>query len=114
MAAEFFNVKKFHAALSSGEPFLIDFFATTCAPCKKMAPIFEEFAVLHEDVHAAKVDVDAEPALAEMCGVRSVPTFILYRNGKEFSRAFGAMPLRKLEQFAGVKQSCREKEEIFD
>ncbi len=114
MAAEFWNVKKFNAALSSGEPFLVDFFATWCGPCKQMAPIFEEFAVLHDEVHAAKVDIDAEPALAEMCGVRSVPTFILFRNGKEFSRATGAMPLRKLEQFAGVKQSTKEKEEVFD
>ena len=114
MAAEFWNIKKFHAALSSGEPFLVDFFATWCGPCKQMAPIFEEFAVLHDEVHAAKVDIDAEPALAELCGVRSVPTFILFRNGKEFSRALGAMPLRKLEQFAGVKQSAKEKAEAFD
>ena len=114
MAAEFWNIKKFHAALSSGEPFLVDFFATWCAPCKQMAPIFEEFAVLHDDVHAAKADVDAEPALAEICGVKTVPTFILFRHGKEFSRAHGVMSLRKLEQFAGVKQSRKEKEEVFD
>ena len=114
MAAEFWNIKKFHAALSSGEPFLVDFFATWCGSCKQMAPIFEEFAVLHDDVHAAKVDIDAEPALAELCGVRSVPTFVLFRNGKEFSRALGAMPLRKLEQFAGVKQTVKEKAEAFD
>lgn len=114
MAAEFWNVKKFNAALSSGEPFLVDFFATWCGPCKQMAPIFEEFAVLHDEIHAAKVDIDAEPTLAETCGVRSVPTFILFRNGKEFARALGAMPLRKLEQFAGVKQTSVQREEAFD
>ena len=114
MAAEFWNIKKFDAALSSGEPFLVDFFATWCAPCKQMMPIFEEFAVLHDEVHAAKVDIDAEVSLAELCSVKTVPTFILFRNGKEFARATGAMPLRKLEQFAGVKQTAQEKEEVFD
>lgn len=105
MAAEFWNLKKFHAALSSGEPFLVDFFATWCGPCRQMAPVFEEFAVLHDDIHVAKVDVDAEPSVAEACDVRSVPTFILFRDGKECARVSGAMPLRKLEQFAGVKQT---------
>lgn len=108
MAAEFWNVKKFNAALSSGEPFLVDFFATWCGPCRQMAPIFEEFAVRHDDIHVAKVDIDAEPTLAEQCGVRSVPTFILFRDGKEISRALGAMPLRKLEQFASVRQTPKE------
>lgn len=105
MAAEFWNLKKYHAALQSGESFLVDFFATWCAPCKQMAPIFEIFAERHPEIRVAKVDIDAEPSLAEECHVFSVPTFVLFRDGQEVSRTVGAMPLRKLEQFVGVKET---------
>lgn len=104
MAAEFWNLKKLEAALASGETFVVDFFATWCGPCRQMAPIFEQFAERHPEIHTAKVDIDAEPSLADACHVMSVPTFVLFREGKEAARVVGAMPLARLEQFAGVSE----------
>ncbi len=102
MEAEFWNLKKFDAAMSSGETFLVDFFATWCGPCRQMAPIFEAFVKAHPDFHTAKVDVDASPELAETCQVKSIPTLILFKNGAEAGRHVGTLSLHALEEFAGV------------
>ena len=103
MEAEFWNMKKFEAAMSSGETFLVDFFATWCGPCRQMAPTFERLAKEHPELHTAKVDIDVAGDLADLCGVRSVPTFILFSGGKEVARHVGGMPYGALEEFAGVR-----------
>lgn len=72
---------------------LVDFSAAWCAPCRAMTPVL---AVLEREyaghVRFAVVDVDAEPALAARYGVRSMPTFVLLRDGREVGRIVGARP----------------------
>lgn len=72
---------------------LYDFYAEWCGPCQMMKPIFEEVEKEYEGkVEFKKVDVEAETALAQQHGVMSIPTFVIFQDGKEVDRKMGAMP----------------------
>lgn len=69
---------------------LVDFWAEWCAPCRMMAPVLNEAAAeLHGNNLIGKVDIEKNKALAGKYKVRSIPTFILFRNGKEVNRFSG-------------------------
>ena len=79
-----------HAA-AGAIPLVVDFWAPWCAPCVSMAPQFEAAArVLEPEVRLAKVDTEAHPQLGARFGVRSIPTLILFRDGREAARQSGA------------------------
>lgn len=76
--------------LNSDKPVLVDFYADWCGPCKMMAPIIEEIAEeLKEKAKVGKINVDANQELAMEYGVMSIPTLIIFRDGKEVKRFVG-------------------------
>jgi thioredoxin 1 len=80
----------FQEIISSDKPTLVDFYATWCGPCKMQAPILEQVASeVGDDAKILKVDIDNNMDAARQYGVRSVPTLILFKEGKEVWRKAG-------------------------
>ena len=68
---------------------LVDFYASWCGPCKMQSPILES---LEEDVKIIKIDVDEHDELARRFGIMSIPTLILFKDGKEIRKNIGLTP----------------------
>ena len=77
---------------------LIDFWAEWCGPCRMFAPWYEEVSQEHTDVVFAKVDTEAEQALAGSFGIRSIPTLMAFRDGILLYKEAGALPKEALGQ----------------
>ena len=81
----------------AAEPVLVDFWAAWCPPCRAVAPELERLAAARAgSVVVAKVDTEALPEVSARFGIRSIPTMILFRGGKEASRVSGAMPASQI------------------
>ncbi len=81
-------------------PLVVDFWAPWCAPCRMMAPAYEQAAAqLAPDVRLAKVDTEAEPELATRFAIRAIPTLIAFKGGREVARRSGAGDLPGLVQW---------------
>lgn len=84
------NEEKFKEIISQNKIVLVDFFATWCGPCKMLAPVIESLAEEGlDDCVFCKVDVDEESDFTAKMGIRSVPTVIVYKNGKAVSSFMG-------------------------
>ncbi|AXK55250.1 MULTISPECIES: thioredoxin TrxC [Pseudomonas] len=78
-------------------PLLVDVWADWCGPCKSFAPIFAQAAAqLSGKCRLAKLDSEANPQLSGQLGIRSIPSLILFKNGREVARQSGALPLPQL------------------
>lgn len=82
--------------LDSSKTVLVDFWATWCGPCRMIAPVVEEIAAERTDIKVCKIDVDENQELAMQFGVSSIPTLLVFRDGKVVNQSVGAVPKAKI------------------
>lgn len=97
MSVEHVTGANFSELVQSGKIALLDFWAPWCGPCRAAAPIFEEAAAENSGAVFGKVNVDEEQELAEKYAVSTIPTFVLFRDGKEAGRHVGLPTKQKLK-----------------
>ncbi|MCE2821526.1 MAG: thioredoxin [Bacteroidota bacterium] len=91
--------EKFEAIIQSDKPVLIDFFATWCGPCRAMAPVLSELrAKLGDRVTIVEIDVDEHTDLAVKMRVMGVPTFMVYKDGRQLWSEAGTFTLETLKK----------------
>ena len=83
--------------LKSAEPVVVDFWAEWCGPCKMIGPSLEEIAKeMSGKVKIAKINVDENPGVSGKLGIRSIPTLMLFKDGKLAAQKVGAAPMGEL------------------
>ena len=87
--------------LQSAKPVLLDFWASWCGPCRMLSPVVDEMAEERTDVKVGKVNVDEQPELAGQFGVMSIPTLLVFEQGKLVRQAVGARPKASVLELLG-------------
>lgn len=88
--------------LKSDKPVLLDFWASWCGPCRMQSPIIDQLAATHSNVVFGKVNVDEEADLAAEYGITSIPTLIIFRDGRLINQVTGVTSKASLERMLGL------------
>jgi len=87
--------------LKADKPSIVDFWAPWCGPCRALSRMVEELAATYKGrIKVAKLNIDDSPLTAQKLGVRSIPTLMLFKDGKLLDTLIGLLPKDKLEDFA--------------
>ncbi|GMB10733.1 MAG: thioredoxin [Candidatus Improbicoccus devescovinae] len=100
--------EEFKQKISNFKILFVDFFATWCGPCSVMVPVLDSISGNFKDdseIGFYKIDIDKSKDLAESYSILSVPTFVIFKNGKEFSREMGAVRREVLENMIKAAKS---------
>jgi len=91
--------ENFETLKKGDKPFVVDFWATWCGPCRMVAPIMSELAEKYDGrIVVAKCDVEENDDLAAEFGIRNIPTILFFKNGEVVDKLVGAMPKLKFEE----------------
>ncbi|MGL5254446.1 MAG: thioredoxin [Brevinema sp.] len=86
--------------LGADVPVLVDFWAPWCPPCRMIAPFIEQIAKDYNGkVKVVKCNIDENPSFPNTCGVTSIPTLVLFKNGEQAQTSVGAMPYVQIKAF---------------
>lgn len=83
--------------INSDKTVLVDFWASWCGPCRMLSPIVDEIAAEHPEIKVCKVNVDDEPELAQSFQIMSIPSLIVFKNGKPVANSIGLRPKGEIE-----------------
>src|SRR2546430_16936751 len=91
----------FNNTINNNDIVLVDWWAAWCGPCRSFAPVFEEASGRHTDIVFGKIDTEAQPELAAMARITSIPTIMAFREGILIFSQPGALPPASLEELIG-------------
>lgn len=99
MVVEQVNQSVLEDLIETKKVVVADFFAAWCGPCKMLHPIFERVAENNQNLTFVRIDVDQDFDLAAKLGIQSIPTIIVFKDGKEVARKLGFMGQEDFEKF---------------